>query len=64
MLAYRDTTFCISENCRCGRKLTEEIKQAAIRWWGNEDAPIAVANFCDKPKEDEDGYRSAIRGEA
>lgn len=50
MICYRDATFCASPTCRdkCGRKLTREIQDAAKRWWGNDNAPIAVAEFCDE----------------
>lgn len=54
MISYKDRTFCASPNCqdKCGRKLTEEIKQAAVKWWGSEGAPISVAHFCgDNPNE-------------
>ena len=46
MICYRDTTFCISPNCTCGRTLTDEIKEAAKKWWGGDGAPIAVAYYC------------------
>lgn len=57
MICYRDTTFCVSPNCqnKCGRKLTPEIQAAARRWWGGEDAPIAVAYFCGEPEEEQNG---------
>lgn len=50
MIYYKDMTFCISENCKneCGRKLTEEIKRDAERWWGSKDAPISMSHFCDE----------------
>lgn len=60
MLCYRDTTFCVSENCKCGRKLTPEIIAAAERWWGKPGAPIAKANFCDT--EETEKNRAAARG--
>ena len=60
MMCYRDTTFCISPNCqnKCGRKLTDEIRAAAERWWNPSgdpakanQAPIAVSYFCgEQPK--------------
>lgn len=45
---YRDKTFCISENCTChpDRKYTEKVQLEAEKWWGSDDAPIAVANLC------------------
>jgi len=55
MMCYRDRTFCVSPNCKneCGRKLTQEIRDAAEKWWNPKDepdkrnqAPIAVSCFC------------------
>lgn len=48
MICYRNRTWCGSPNCqnKCGRKFTEEDRQAAIKWWGSEDFPLAVSNFC------------------
>ncbi len=50
MICYRDTTFCVSPDCKdeCGRKLTPEIQQAADDWWDGckGEAPIAVSCFC------------------
>ncbi len=48
MMCYKDMTFCVSPNCenKCGRKLTEKIKQDAVKWWGGKDVPIAVSCFC------------------
>lgn len=54
MICYLDRTFCVSPNCKCDRKLTNEIKQAAIKWWGNTDAPISVAYFCGGKTNDQD----------
>ena len=47
-MTYEDRTFCISPNCedKCGRKLTQEIKEAAYKWWGDKGAPISVGYFC------------------
>lgn len=55
MICYRDETFCVSPKCKnkCGRKLTPEIIEAARRWWGGDDAPIAVAKFCENEDENE-----------
>ena len=53
MICFRDMTFCehwldcaLAPNCR--RPLTDEVKQAADRWWGKPGAPIAV--WTEKPK--------------
>ena len=53
MLCFKDITFCEAEcgNTNCDRRLTDEVQQQAIKWWGNEQAPIAVSDFsgdCDK----------------
>ena len=50
MISYKDTTFCIAEcgNTECDRlglKYTSEVSEGAVTWWGNEDAPVAVADF-------------------
>ena len=44
MICFKDRAFCIDPKCNneCGRKLTEELHQEAIRWWGSEDYPISV----------------------
>lgn len=49
MMCYMDRTFCVSEKCenKCGRKLTKEIRKAAKKWWGSDDAPICVGKFCE-----------------
>lgn len=48
MLCYLDRTFCNNPNCTCdsSRKLTDEVREAAKKWWGSDDAPICVANLC------------------
>jgi hypothetical protein len=48
-MCYKDMTFCASPNCqnKCGRKLTKEVQEGAKRWWGSDDAPIAISYFCD-----------------
>lgn len=42
-------TFCISKCASetCTRKLTDEIREEAVDWWGNSDAPIAVSDFAE-----------------
>ena len=52
MICYRDQTFCTAFGERCGnalchRALTDEVRADASRWWGNEGAPIAVADLWD-----------------
>ena len=48
MICYRDRTFCDSnvEKHECGRELTDEVIDGAVRWWGGADAPIATGKFC------------------
>lgn len=53
MICYRDTTFCRFHDCCtkgdiCGRALTDEVKEAAVEWWGDEHAPIAT--FMSRPE--------------
>lgn len=49
MLCYKDMTFCTAacRNTGCNRLLTQQVQQAADRWWGGPDAPIAQADFSD-----------------
>lgn len=47
MMCFRDTTFCIAK-CGakdCHRKLTDKVKSDAVKWWGSDDAPVAVSDF-------------------
>ena len=46
MISYKDTTFCTAEcgNTECDLKYTSEVSEGAVTWWGNEDAPVAVAD--------------------
>lgn len=50
MICYMDRSYCASPNCldRCGRKLTAEVRAAAIKWWGGANAPICTMEFCDE----------------
>ena len=52
MLYYKDMTFCIA-NCRtiCPIKLTPQVEEAAAKWWGSSDAPIAVSDYSDACQE-------------
>lgn len=58
MLCYKDRTFCTyyascEEGKKCSRALTPEVQAAAEKWWGSDEAPIAVwADYpsCYKPK--------------
>ena len=61
MICYKDTTFCVFDCCgkfaSCGRALTREVKENAVKWWGSDDAPIMI--FADKPQ----CYREAMKNE-
>lgn len=48
MMCYLDRSFCVSEGCenKCGRKLTDEIREKAAEWWGSDAVPISVGYFC------------------
>ena len=53
MIYYKDKTFCpFYETCDkqndCSRPLTQQVKAAAVKWWGSDAAPVAV--FTDKPQ--------------
>ena len=54
-LCYKDKTFCASDcvNTGCWRNFTDEERENSIKWWGGEDAPIAMADF----SKGCDGYR-------
>jgi hypothetical protein len=49
MMCYRDMTFCSAScaNYKCERQFTLEVQEKAIKWWGNERAPIALSDFSD-----------------
>jgi len=49
-MCYKDMTWCCSPNCsnECGRQFTQEDRVKAIKWWGDDDFPLAVSEFCDK----------------
>lgn len=47
MICYRDMTFCnFADKCAdaadCPRALTQEVREAAEKWWGKPNPPIAV----------------------
>jgi hypothetical protein len=53
MICYRDMTFCdhwrdCAAASTCHRPLTPEVAAAARKWWGADDAPIAV--FVERPQ--------------
>lgn len=52
MICYKDMTFCpfwsdCSNAANCHRALTDDVREAAARWWPGDDAPIA--QFVEKP---------------
>jgi len=49
MMCYKDMTFCnaVCGNNACSRKFTEQVVEAAEKWWGEEGAPIALSDFSD-----------------
>jgi len=51
MIGYKDMAFCPYLECKnltCDRRLTEEVKKAARRWWGKDNAPIIC--FAERPE--------------
>ena len=47
MICYKDKTFCTAEcaNYECDRMYTKEVVANAAKWWGNDEAPIAVRDM-------------------
>jgi hypothetical protein len=47
MICYKDMTFCWAEcaNDKCFRKYTKEVVANAAKWWGSDEAPIAVQDM-------------------
>lgn len=47
MISYKDMTFCTAMcgNHLCNRMMTVQVELDARKWWGSEDAPIAMADF-------------------
>jgi hypothetical protein len=47
MICYKDMTFCNAEcaNDKCFRKYTKEVVANAAKWWGSDEAPIAVQDM-------------------
>jgi hypothetical protein len=46
MICYKDMTFCIADcaNKKCHIKYTDQVVKDAAKWWGNGNAPIAIAD--------------------
>ncbi len=52
MICYLGMTFCpFHETCvdPCGRALTDEVKAAADKWWGDCEGEAPIAVFVDIP---------------
>ena len=47
MICFRDMAFTTDPKCICHRKLTDEVRSAAEKWWGKPGAPIQVKDKCD-----------------
>lgn len=48
MICYKDMTFCVAMECinyKCPRKMTEQVAEGAQKWWGSNDAPMAIQDF-------------------
>jgi hypothetical protein len=58
MMCFRDKTYCLSPNCtnQCGRQLTNEVKEAAIR----AGQLIACAYFCGELEKEEANDKSKL----
>lgn len=62
MICFRDMAFC-SAPCltvECRRNFTAETREAARKWWGSDDAPVAFSDFSEvcpdyQPKEEDNG---------
>ena len=47
MICFKDMTFCKSEckNTKCDRKLTDKVWSDAKKWWGSDEAPVAITDY-------------------
>jgi len=47
MMCYRDMIFCVAKcaNTTCPLKFTDKVQQDAQKWWGNENAPVALGDL-------------------
>ena len=57
MICFLDRSFCSAPNCqdKCGRKLTPELIERGIKWWGGQDFPVCYGEYCDEKGEPIDG---------
>ena len=60
MICFRDTTFCAAKclNHSCERRLTKQVEDAAVKWWGSDKAPIAVSDMSDNCEQYEPEVKS------
>ena len=59
MIGYKDMAFCPYLDCKnvtCARRLTDEVKNAARRWWGKDNPPIIY--FAERPECFENSIRN------
>lgn len=61
MLCFRDMTFCSAKcvNVLCRRYFGDAERQAAKRWWGGDDAPVAFHDFGGNCKDRMESLRKA-----
>ena len=47
-MCCRDKTYCGSkvEKHTCGREFTKQDEIEAEAWWGGEDYPLALSDYC------------------
>jgi len=47
MICFKDMSFCSAKcsNQDCFRQFTTKEREEAIKWWGNENAPVAFMDF-------------------
>ena len=51
MICFRDRSWCVQslngvcKNTTCLRFFTKEDREHAIEWWGDEEFPLAIADF-------------------
>jgi len=54
MMTYRDMTFCDADWCSkfktCDRALTEDVKQKASEWWGDDPGSPPICIYMDTPE--------------
>lgn len=53
MIVFRDRSYCFPKTCvgKCGRQFTVDDHLAAVRWWGGEDYPLSLSDYCKEYRE-------------